>query len=329
MSKKIWTGTGFASLSTIVAAWVAIGVGSPPCPSPTPNAPDGRDPWGGCFPGPASTGVPPGTNLTPYTGPCNVVTANTVIDSKSVDCPGGVLNIFATGVQIRNSFLFGSVWIDDPGQGGEFTISDSTIDGGDVNMTYNNAPTAIGKSHFTVIRVETFRGGRGVFCEYDCTVRDSYIHGQDQDEGGFAHESGIRAGSGSSFAVGQYLIHNTIRCDAPDVPPDAGCSADVTGYGDFAPIQYNTVKNNLLQDSTGGACAYGGNSGPTIKPYPNGSHNIWQDNVFQRGAPDRGSGPGPGHCGWWFGMIDFNVSLPGNVWSGNIWDTGEPVIVNS
>jgi hypothetical protein len=297
------------------------------CASNTPNVPDGPDPWGGCFPGPQSTGVPPFTLLTDYTGPCDIVLVNTVIDAKTITCPSGYLNIHATGVQIKNSFINGSVWIDSPGQGGSFTITDSTIDAGDVNQTYNDAPTAIGKSHFTAIRVETYRGGRGIWCEYDCKVRDSYVHGQDRDEGGHTHESGIRAGSGSSSASGQYLTHNTIRCDAPDVAPDAGCSADVTGYGDFAPIQYNTVVHNLLQDTPGGTCAYGGNT--TGKPYPNGSHNVWQDNVFQRGAPNRGSGPGPGHCGWWYGMAHFDLSLTGNVFSGNRWDTGEIMQANT
>jgi len=30
------------------------------CPSKEHNVPDGRDPWGGCFPGPKTTGVPEG-----------------------------------------------------------------------------------------------------------------------------------------------------------------------------------------------------------------------------------------------------------------------------
>jgi hypothetical protein len=40
------------------------------CPSSVPNTPDGPDPAGGCFPGPSNTGVPAGTTLTNYTGPC-------------------------------------------------------------------------------------------------------------------------------------------------------------------------------------------------------------------------------------------------------------------
>ena len=49
----------------------------------TPGGSDGR---GGCFPGPDNTGVPVGTVLTPYTGPCTITVANTVIDSKIISC---------------------------------------------------------------------------------------------------------------------------------------------------------------------------------------------------------------------------------------------------
>ena len=40
------------------------------------------------------------------------------------------------------------------------------------------------------------------------------------------------------------------------MPPDAGCSANVTGYGDFATIQNNTRSKNLMGATTGGTGAY-------------------------------------------------------------------------
>src|SRR4051812_10072025 len=286
------------------------------CPA-APNTPDGPDPWGGCFPGPESTGVPAGTELTPYTGPCRITAAHTVIDAKTVDCD--YLQIYAADVQIRNSRINGSVWVDDPHQGGSFLISDSTIDAGPVDRTHNDGRSSIGKSHFTAVRVETLRGVRGIWCEYDCLVQDSWVHGQDKDEGGAAHESGIRMGSGTADA-GQRFIHNSIACDAPDVPPDAGCSADVTGYGDFAPIQNNTLTDNLFESRSGGTCAYGGSSGN--KPHSAGANNVFRHNVFQRGAGNRGAGP-QGHCGYWFAITDLDAGQRGNAWIDNRWDTGE------
>ncbi len=66
--------------------------------------PGAGDPFGGCWPGPANTGVPVGTVLTPYTGPCTITVANTVIDSKIISCE---LLIRADNVTIRNSHING------------------------------------------------------------------------------------------------------------------------------------------------------------------------------------------------------------------------------
>jgi hypothetical protein len=280
------------------------------CATSTPNVPGGPDAFGGCFPGLSNTGVPAGTTLTDYTGPCTITQANTVIDSKTVNC---YLEIRAKDVVIRNSLINGHVWIDDPDLDYSFTITDSTVDAGAVSATSNDGNKAIGKSHFTATRVETVRGVSGIFCEYDCHIVDSYVHGQDKDEGGAAHESGVRMGSGSS----QSLTHSTVICDAPDVPPDAGCSADVTGYGDFATIQNNLVEKNLFEATTGGACAYGGST--QGKPYSNGTNNVWRDNIFQH----RNAFQNSGHCGYWFAIIDLQAGQRGNTWTNNRWDTGE------
>jgi hypothetical protein len=284
------------------------------CPSPKRNTPDGRDPWGGCFPGPQTTGVPAGTRLARYTGPCRITAPGTVIDARTVNCPS--LEILAPDVRIRNSRINGSVWVDSPHQGGSFAISDSTVDAGPV--AGGDGRTGIGKSHFAAVRVETLRGIRGIWCEYDCSVADSWVHGQDADEGGAAHESGVRMGSGTPRA-GQRFLHNTIVCDAPNVPPDAGCSADVTGYGDFAAIRNNTLARNLFGSSSGGTCAYGGST--PSKPHAAGSRNVFAHNVFQRGKGGRGSGA-DGRCGYWFAITDLDAGRRGNRWIGNRWDSG-------
>jgi hypothetical protein len=258
--------------------------------------------------------VPAGTNLTPYSGPCTITQANAVIDSKTINC---LLEIRAANVTIRNSLINGRVWIENPGPAYSFTITDSTVDAGPVDAQNQSGIKAIGKSHFTAVRVETVRGISGIWCEYDCTVRDSWVHGQDKDEAGISHQSGLRMGSGQPGA-GQLIEHNTIVCDAPNVPPDAGCSADVTGYGDFATIQNNTLSKNLMGATTGGTCAYGGSTGG--KPYPNGNNNIFRDNVFQRGSNRK--------CGVWFAIVDLGSGLRGNQWINNRWDSGETMPSN-
>ena len=281
------------------------------CTSSTANVAGGKDPWGGCWPGASTTGVPAGTVLTSYTGPCTITANNTVIDSKTVNCG---LTIRASGVQITKSKINGSVSIDDQDGSYSFAISDSEVDAGESNASTDDGATAIGKGHFVATRVHTHGGIRGVWCEYDCTLRDSWIHGQARDSGGQAHESGVRMGDGSN------LVHNSLLCDAPNVPPDAGCSADLTGYGDFAPIRNNNIEKNLFLASTGGACAYGGSSGDDgSKPYGKQAANIvFKDNVFQR----RSSIQASGKCGEYFPITDFDKSRPGNQWTNNRWDNG-------
>lgn len=304
-----------------------VGTRNAPCGSRVRDTLGGPDPFGGCFPGPSSTGIPKGTALSGYTGPCTISADGTSIVAKTVNC--NPLTIAARDVHITNAQINGSVWIDAYPSPYSFTISDSNVYAGTAETDINDGVTAIGKSNFVATRVNTHGGIRGVWCEYNCVVEDSYIHGQATPIGGAAHESAVRMGSGTA-GQGQIIRHNTLLCDAPNVPPDGGCSADLTGYGDFAPIQNNTITDNLFMTSTGGTCSYGGSSGPlSAHPYGNrANHNVFRDNVFQRGVGNRGAGS-TGHCGNWFGNADFDVSAPGNGWLNNKWDDGTPMEPNT
>ncbi|MET0716151.1 MAG: hypothetical protein ABWY23_06700, partial [Mycetocola sp.] len=183
-------------------------------------------------------------------------------------------------------------------------ISDSRVDIG------AEMGTGIGDERFTATRVHVTGGNRSVNCFRDCTIEYSYVHGQFRDSTGRAHESGIRMGSGS------VIRGNTIACDAPDVAPDAGCSAALTGYGDFAVVQNNTIDRNLFVGGSGGYCAYGGSS--PGKPYSAGTRDIrFTNNVWERGAS--------GKCGVWGPITSFNSAAPGNVWTNNTWKDGTPI----
>lgn len=259
-----------------------------PDPTPVPSA----------WPNADNTGVPAGTALTPYTGPSTVTTPGAVIDAKQIN---GDIEIRAADVTISRSSVTGNVLV---GGGGSLTISDTDIDAGDRDGT------GLGDTNYTALRVHVIGGNRSMYCANNCTIRDSYVHGQMTDETGYWHESGIRMEQNTT------LIHNTIGCDAPPFPPDAGCSAGLTGYGDFAPVRDNLIQNNLFLPSTGGACAYGGSSAG--KPYSDDAANIrFIDNVFSRGSN--------GKCGLFFPVTDFDRNAPGNVWSGNVWDNGGTV----
>lgn len=299
------SGSGSGSGST---GGSTAGSSAPVSCSGAAHTPGGPDSWGGCWPGVNNTGVPAGTTLTTYTGPCTITANNTVIDAKTINCD---LIIQAANVTITKSrFVNGSVSTDENSSGYSFTISDSEVNIG------NRAGTGIGAVNFTATRVEVTGGNRSMHCWHDCTITDSYVHGQFTDPSGTYHESGIRMGQSLT------LRHNTVACDAPDVPPDGGCSADLTGYGDFGPVQNNTIDKNLFVASTGGYCTYGGSSsGKSYSSQTN--HIVFTNNVWQRGSNPNDHG---GYtCAYYGSNTAFDSAATGNVWTGNKYDDGSTV----
>ncbi len=279
---------------------------SVPCTGPS-HTPGGPDAWGGCWPGPKNTGVPAGTVLTPYSGPCTITVNGTVLDAKKIDCD---LIIKASNVQITRSKITGSVATDENATTESFTITDSDVDIG------SRAGTGIGATHFIATRVHVIGGNRSIHCWNDCTVVDSYVHAQFTDPSGTFHESGMRMGQSATFR------HNSVICDAPDVPPDGGCSADLTGYGDFGPVQNNKIDKNLFGATTGGYCTYGGSS--LGKPFSSQTNNIvFTGNIWQRGT--RNGDKGERVCGYYGSNTSFDPAKPGNVWTDNRFDDGTPV----
>jgi hypothetical protein len=302
-------GNGGSGGSSGATGGTAGAGGSPVACSTDTNTAGGPDPWGGCWPGSNNTGLPVGTVLSPYTGPCTVTADDTEIDQMTVTCDP--LLIEASNVTITRSKIEGSVLVDEPDAGYSFSITDSEVDAGPIAPGDTDDNSGIGKSNFTAMRVDVHGGKRGIWCEHECKVTDSWIHDQAPDPSGVAHESGMRMGDHGTIS------HNSILCNAPDFPPDAGCSANLTGYGDFAPIEHNTIHRNLMLATTGGACAYGGSSGDDgSKPFGDQANNIvFEENVFQHGPS--------GKCGAYFPITDFDSTRPGNQWLNNVWDDGE------
>ena len=286
------------------------------------NTPGGSDGVGGCFPGPGNVGIPAGTVLTTYTGPCTITTANAVIDAKDIQCDG--LDIRANNVTISRSRIRDSVHGIE-GAGASFTITDSFLDGAQINNGgYACVDCGVDGWNTTVIRTEIVHTNRGVYCMNGCTVRDSWIHDTNLDTrpcpqapyNTCPHASAIRVEQNST------LIHNTLDCSfTGPFNDDLGCSANISGYPDFAPIHNNTLDTNLfVANNIGtGFCAYGG--GTANKPFStdptNATYVVFQNNVFQRGPN--------GKCGTYGPVTDFISGRTGNVWQNNRWDNGSTV----
>lgn len=258
---------------------------------------------GQSWPDTTTTGVPAGTKLSTYTGPCTISVADTVIDRKEVTCDD--LRIFAKGVVITNSLVHNRIFVDDSANEGSVSVTDTTVE-------LPAAPvTGIGDVDFTATRVKVTGGGRGIACYRNCTVTDSYVVGGFVDESGQHHMSGIRVNTNST------LIHNTIGCSAPDIPPDAGCSAAITSYPDSDPVSGNHIRNNLILSESGGYCAYGGSTAG--KPFSGQTRDIsFTDNVWQTGQSGRGCTWGP--------ITSFDVEAPGNEWANNRFEDGTAIL---
>jgi len=140
------------------------------------------------------------------------------------------------------------------------------------------------------------------------------VHGTDLKA--TQHASAIRVEQNTT------LVHNTLKCDWTDISDsEIGCSADMTGYPDFAPIKNNTIDGNLfVANPVGlGYCAYGGDTHgkPSSNDPTNATNIVFKNNVFQKGSN--------GKCGTWGAITDFNPSRTGNVWTNNKWDDGTVV----
>jgi hypothetical protein len=266
-----------------------------PTPSPTPTASSTP----AAFPDATTTGVPAGVTLREYTGSLSVMNDGTVFDGVHIT---GDLRIAGANVVIRNSRIDGTVTeLGDTYPAASFTITDSEVHVGNI------PGTGIGHANFTMTRVEVTGGNRSVDCAWKCTVADSYVHGQFDDASGVYHESGIRVGAYST------IRHNAILCDADIIPPDAGCSADLTGYPDYAAVQHNVIDGNLFKAAPAAAfCAFFGDTAG--KAYSGQTLDIdVTNNVFERGAN--------GQCALYGPFTDFPKDAASS-WSGNKYTDG-------
>jgi hypothetical protein len=295
--------TGAASQSPDPSASASpTPTGSPAAGQPPPvNV--GPPPSATGFPNAGNTGVPPGTGLTNYTGSCTITTNNLVIDAKVINCD---VSIRATGVVIKRSKINGQVNTNE-GTSYSFTLQDSEADAGVVQGA------VVGTTNMTIIRSNIHGGATSVYCYSNCTVRDSYLHGQRLPAGVDWHLGTFLANDNGNDPAGRtnaHLVHNTLICDAQPNSSDGGCSGNVNLFGDFGPVTSVTVDNNFFGANTGiSYCVYGGSS--TSKPYQP-DHIVIINNVFQRGSNRK--------CGAYGPVAGFDTGRPGNIWSNNVWD---------
>lgn len=253
------------------------------------------------FPNASTTGVPSGTTLTPYTGPCTITTAGTVIENKVVDCP---LLIKASGVVVRRSLVRATVDSDSETPTASVLIEDTEVDAGTAFRA------AVDSHNVTVLRSNLHGGAHSVQCWDNCRVEDSWLHGQYVPPDASWHLNAFLSNGGSRMI----LRRNTLQCDAALTAADGGCSSNLSIFGDFGSNTDYLIDNNLFVASVAMPyCTFAGSD--PVKPYGTQVSGIrFVNNVFQRGTN--------GRCGLYGPVTSFDSDAPGAQWSNNVWDDG-------
>jgi hypothetical protein len=191
------------------------------CTLSTPNVPDGPDPWGGCWPGLSTTGVPSGTSLTtPSLNSDGDYVANTPnevisgINLTGVSGEGGIL-VQATGVTIKNSkvrFINTDYAAPNADNGAHPTvIQDTEIN---CDQVHTNVSTAVYYGNYTLQRVKV----------HDC-------------------ENGLDMGSGHVQVYNSYWYH-LYMCPDPACPEPG---SPHTGVVQGDPGANSTMTHNWME----------------------------------------------------------------------------------
>jgi hypothetical protein len=203
----------------------------PPAPSPEPAGP----------PGDLTTGVPPGTTLTP-SGALTIKTAGTIVDARDISGP---VVVNAPNVTIRNSRIrSNAMWLIESNSTG-LLVEDSEL----INRPTSGQPNChvgIGSSNFTVRRTEISGCENALNLDRpgNITFTDNYVHDLDTTGpsyvwGNQPHTDGIQIGEAASDLV---IRHNTI-----DPSPGGGVTSAIIMYtGSGTPNSNVWIEDNYV-----------------------------------------------------------------------------------
>jgi hypothetical protein len=263
--------------------------------SGAPNTPGGSDPWGGCWPGPGNTGPSSASGLSAYSGPCTI-TKSVVIDDKAVNCE---LSVQSGDLTLEHSFVNGEVYNNGSGS---VLIESTTLNGG------SDDSETVGGNNITVLSSNLYGNQHEVYCDDNCTVKNSWLHDNFNGTSQGWHQNGFLSTGGSNYT----LQHNSVYCVG-------NCTSDI-GFIPNDNISDATVSQNLFVATADASyCLYpSSNSG---KPGTVEEMTV-TDNVFQRGPQGKCAFYGP-VSNWDSPTSSPNTDGFRNVWSGNVWDNGK------
>ena len=160
-----------------------------------PSTPD-------AYPDTDNTGVPPGTELAPYVGPCTITetVVLSAVDATEV-CPAIVVQ--AAGVRIEASRV---PRVESTATQVDPTFSVEVVDSEVVAGGWIGG--AVWGNNLTVRRTDVTGGQHSVHCGSHCLVEDSWLHDQFNPDGEAAHNNAFISNGGTTWSCG------TTRCTA-------------------------------------------------------------------------------------------------------------------
>ena len=281
--------------------FVPTNAGTTPAPTPTPTP---TTPPSGGWPGPGQhrrTGRH-GTHALHRT--VHDQLARHHLRASTRPAGADALIIHTTGVVIDKSLVprVDSIYGDGSSS---VTITDSDVRAG------SGLDGALWGYNITARRVDVTGGQHSFHCNNNCELTDSWLHDQYNPDGGSYHNNAFISNGGHTWCCA------TTRCTARAIlnSTDGGCTADVSLFGDFDPIDDVLVENNFLRanNSSISYCAYGGRRVEALRRDQHPLHQqrlrAWRQPQVRRLRP---------------GDV-VRAGAAGNVWSGNVWDSGEAV----
>ncbi len=242
-------------------------------------------------PGPATTGVPAGTALTP-SGPLTIRTPGAVVDGLDIT---GCVVVAASDVTIRNTRIRCdrapsglAVRVADGAQ--RLLVEDTEIDG------LGTTQVGVGWTGYTLRRVNIHRVVDGARFGHHVTIEDSWIH--DMALVGTLHPDALQTTSASNTVIrGNFL-------DPTDTATGAKRNAAIMLGSETGT---RAVRNVLIERNVLG----GGNYSLNVSPSISAEGVVVRDNVFDTTAR--------------YGPVIAPARVP--MGSGNLLSTGAPVAV--
>jgi hypothetical protein len=275
-------------------------------PAPSRSSNCMPDPSACGFPDVETTGVPPGTPLTPASGLVTLSTAGQVYENKVLT--GGIV-VTAPNVTIRNvKVIKQGVYQAIHARRQEGDTSGLRIEDVEIDMQGDEGGYGIIEDGFTAVRTYIHDGSDCGHLGTNSTIRDSFCSvGPDANNDGWADSSGFCSGSehfdgySTDGGANQVYDHNTIR------NPCSQTSAILISTNSGA-VNNVTITNNLM--AGGGWTLYCAATTPGV-----GGNETVTGNRFARTYNQKGGGYGPAaYCN----DVD--------QWSGNVWDdTGQAI----